>query len=54
MAKRRAKLPTTLEHKRLAWDKRVRRTAQKVREGKVRLEDVEQDVRGEVEERGQR
>ncbi len=54
MAKRRAKQPVALAVLRSAWLARVRRTAKKVREGKVRLEDVERDVRGDVEERGRR
>ncbi len=49
MAKRRARQPVALAVLRSAWLARVRRTAKKVKEGKVRLEDVERDVRGEVD-----
>lgn len=50
MAKRRARNATTLEQKRLAWEKRVRRTANKVRAGRVQIENVDPEVRGAVEE----
>ncbi len=50
MAKRRVKSPVAREVLRSAWLARVRRTAKKVKEGKVRVEDVEKDVRGAVEE----
>ncbi len=54
MAKRRARQPVALVVLRSAWLARVRRTAKKVKEGKVQLKDVERDVRGDVEERVKR
>ncbi len=54
MAKRRAKRPVALWVLRSAWLSRVRRTAKKVKEGKVKIEDVEKDVRGEVEKEGKK
>ncbi len=51
MAKRRAKRPTALWVLASAYASRVRRTAEKVREGKVALEDVERDIREDVDAR---
>ncbi len=51
MAKRRAKRPVALWVLRSAWLSRVRRTAKKVKEGKVALADVEKDVRDAVDEK---
>ncbi len=48
MAKRRAKRTVARAVLRSAWVARVRRTAKKVREGKVKLGDVERDVQSEV------
>ncbi len=51
MAKRRAKRPVAQWVLRSAWLSRVRRTAKKVKEGKVALADVEKDVRDAVDEK---
>ncbi len=42
MAKRRGRGTKAPEKVRLAWEKRVRRTAQKVKEGKVVLGDIKE------------
>ncbi len=52
MAKRRTKRPTALAVLASSYAARVRRTAQKVREGKVALADVAEDIREDVDERG--
>ena len=49
MAKRRVKRPTALWVLASAHASRVRRTAEKVAEGKVAIEDVEKDIRDEVD-----
>lgn len=49
MAKRRTKRPTALWVLASAYKSRVRRTAEKVREGKVMIEDVEADIRADVD-----
>ncbi len=49
MAKRRVKRPTALWVLASAYKSRVRRTAEKVREGKVAIEAVEADIRGDVD-----
>ncbi len=51
MAKRRVRRPTALWVLASAYKSRVRRTAEKVREGKVAIEDVEADIRGDVDAR---
>ena len=49
MAKRRTKRPTALAVLASAHAARVRRTAEKVAEGKVLIEDVEADIKDEVD-----
>ncbi len=49
MARRRVKRPTALWVLASAYKSRVRRTAEKVREGKVALADVEADIREDVD-----
>ncbi len=49
MARRRVKRPTALRVLASAYASRVRRTAAKVVEGKVAIEDVEKDLRADVE-----
>ncbi len=49
MAKRRVKRPTALWVLASAYASRVRRTAEKVVEGKVAIENVEKDIRGVVD-----
>lgn len=48
MAKRRVKRTVARGVLAAAHEARVRRTAQKVREGKVQMEDVAEDIREEV------
>ncbi len=49
MAKRRVKRPTALWVLASAYKSRVRRTAEKVSEGKVAIADVEADIRADVD-----
>lgn len=51
MAVRRVRNPKPLHRLRAAHVARVRRTAEKVREGKVAIEDVAPDIREEVDVR---
>lgn len=51
MAVRRTKNQPALARLRAAFVARIRRTAKKVEQGKIGIEDVAEDIRGEVDKR---